>query len=53
MQVRNSQPSTADIRQFLAESFNDEELSTLCFDYFRDVYDDFASGMTKGQKFNS
>ena len=50
MQVRNRQPSTADIRQFLAESFNDEELSTLCFDYFRDVYDDFASGMTKGQK---
>jgi len=43
-------PSTADIRKFLVESLNDEELSTLCFDYFRDVYNDFASGMIKGQK---
>jgi formylglycine-generating enzyme required for sulfatase activity len=50
MQVRNSQPSTADIREFLTGAFSDEELATLCFDYFRDVYDDFASGMTKGQK---
>ncbi len=50
MYARNSQPSTVAIRQFLTESFSDEELATLCFDYFRDVYDDFASGMTKGQK---
>jgi formylglycine-generating enzyme required for sulfatase activity len=50
MYTRNSQPSTADIRQFLTEFFSDEELATLCFDYFRDVYDDFAAGMTKGQK---
>jgi len=35
MYARNSQPGTADIRPFLIESFNDEELSTLCFDYFR------------------
>ncbi len=41
---------TAEIRQFLTEAFSDEELSTLCFDYFRDVYDDFAAGMTKGSK---
>ncbi len=50
MQAHSSRPSSADIRQFLIEAFSDEELSTLCFDYFRDVYDDFASGMTKGQK---
>jgi len=41
---------TAHIRQFLSEAFSDEDLSTLCFDYFPDVYDDFAAGMTKGQK---
>jgi formylglycine-generating enzyme required for sulfatase activity len=50
MPVDSGQPTTAGIRRFLTEFFSDEELSTLCFDYFRDVYDDFASGMTKGQK---
>ena len=43
-------PNTADIRKFLTEFFSDEELTTLCFDYFRDVYEDFAAGMAKGQK---
>jgi hypothetical protein len=43
-------PTTADIRKFLIELFNDEELTVLCFDYFRDVYDDFTLGMSKGQK---
>ena len=43
-------PTTADIRKFLTELFNDEELTSLCFDYFRNVYDDFALGMSKGQK---
>ena len=42
--------NTADIRKFLAEIFSDEELTILCYDYFRDVYDDFALGMAKGQK---
>lgn len=42
-------PTTAELRRFLTEAFSDEELKTLCFDYFRDVYDDFAAGMTKGQ----
>ena len=50
MQANSNRRTTASIRQFLTESFSDEELATLCFDYFRDVYDDFASGMTKGQK---
>ena len=40
-------PSTADLRRFLIETFSDEELKTLCFDYFRDVYDNFTTGMTK------
>jgi formylglycine-generating enzyme len=43
-------PTTADIRKFLTELFSDEELTILCYDYFRDVYDDFALGMSKGQK---
>ena len=42
-------PTTADIRRFLVSTFSDEDLKTLCFDYFRDVYDDFTTGMTKGQ----
>lgn len=42
--------STTDIRQFLAETFNDGELTDLCFDNFREVYNSFGSGMTKGQK---
>jgi formylglycine-generating enzyme len=43
-------PTTADIRKFLTELFSDEELTSLCYDYFRDVYLDFALGMSKGQK---
>ena len=43
-------PVSADIRRFLTESFSDEEITTLCFDRFRPVYDTFAGGMTKGQK---
>ena len=42
-------PATADLRRFLVDAFSDEELKALCFDYFRDVYDDFTTGMTKTQ----
>jgi len=41
---------TATIRQLLTAAFDDEELTTLCFDYFPPVYQDFGSGMSKGQK---
>ena len=41
---------TADIRRFLIEAFSSDELSTLCADYFRDVYEEFESGMVKSQK---
>jgi len=41
---------TAAIRQLLTAAFSDGELTTLCFDYFRPVYEDFGSGMSKGQK---
>jgi competence ComEA-like helix-hairpin-helix protein len=42
--------SLADIRRFLTESFNDEELTTLCFDHFQDVYLNFTADMTLGRK---
>ena len=42
-------PATADLRRFLVDAFSDEDLKALCFDYFRDVYDDFTTGMTKTQ----
>jgi len=41
---------TAAIRDLLTAAFSDEELTTLCFDRFRTVYDNFSSGMSKGQK---
>jgi formylglycine-generating enzyme len=40
----------ADIRQYLTSAYSDEELTTLCADYFRDVYDNFTTGMTKAAK---
>ncbi len=43
-------PSTANIRQCLFDFFNDEELTTLCFDYFPVVHSDFAPDMAKGRK---
>jgi ligand-binding sensor domain-containing protein len=50
MQTERNQNSTADIRSFLTKTFSNEELSHLCFDYFPDVYDNFAEGMEKGKK---
>ena len=37
-------------RQYLTSAYSDDELGMLCADYFRDVYEDFAAGMTKAQK---
>ena len=42
--------NTASIRDLLTAAFSDEELTTLCFDHFRSVYDNFSGGMNKGQK---
>jgi tetratricopeptide (TPR) repeat protein len=42
--------NTSTLRNFLLQAFSDDELGALCFDYFRDVSDQFGSGMTKGQK---
>ena len=43
-------PTTADLRRFLTDAFNAEEITTLCADYFPDVYNNFASGQTKGAR---
>ncbi len=40
---------TRAVRNLIIEALSDQELSDLCFDYFRPVYNDFAQGMTKGQ----
>jgi len=42
--------NTEAIRQLLTAAFNDGELTTLCFDRFHPVYEDFAVGMSKGDK---
>jgi hypothetical protein len=42
--------NTAAIRDLLTAAFNDEEVTTLCFDHFRPVYENLAAGMSKGQK---
>jgi hypothetical protein len=41
---------TANIRAFIAEKFSDEDLGTFCYDYFRDIYEQFAVGMSKKEK---
>jgi hypothetical protein len=42
--------NTAAIRDLLIAAFSDEELTPLCFDHFRPVYENLSTGMTKGQK---
>ena len=42
--------TSAQLRTFLLQAFSDDELHALCFDYFRDVSDEFSTGMTKSQK---
>ncbi len=43
-------PTNADLRQFILQFFNDDELETLCFDYFHEVQQNFTAGMTKNRK---
>jgi len=43
-------PTNADLRQFILNFFSDEELETLCFDYFREAQQNFTNGMTKNRK---
>jgi|GEM_PF-6652786 len=38
------------LRRLVATAFDDEELTNLCFDHFRPVYENFATGLGKGEK---
>ena len=40
----------AELRQFITQYFSDLELDELCFDYYPDLLNQFATGMTKSQK---
>ena len=42
--------NTAAVRELLMAAFSDEELATFCFDNFRQVYEEFATGMSRTQK---
>ena len=42
--------NTAAVRELLMAAFSDEELTTFCFDNFRPVYEEFATGMSRTQK---
>ena len=42
-----SSSDTKVIRQLLNEAFDDGEITDLCFDNFRPVYDRFSEGMDK------
>ena len=42
--------NSAALCKLLSAAFSDGELTTLCFDHFRQVYEDFAAGMSKGDK---
>ena len=42
--------NTEAMRELLSAAFSDEEITTLCFDHFRAVYEDFSVGMSKSAK---
>lgn len=42
--------NTAVIRELLNAALNDETLTALCYDYFRPVYNQFATGMSRPDK---
>ncbi len=44
------QYDTAVLREWINASLGNTELDNLCYDHFRPVYDDFASGMMRTQK---
>ena len=41
---------SAQVRQFIQRYFDDNELTVICYDYFRAVSDEFTDGMTRSTK---
>ncbi len=48
-----SQPGPSDIRQFMLATFDNEELDTLCFDYFPHAPDEFPDHASLSEKVRS
>ena len=48
--MHTSIPDTASIRWLLLKAFNDEALTTFCYDHFRPVSENFSTGMSLGHK---
>ncbi len=46
----NNEYPLAQLRAFMLAVFSDEEVDTLCFDHFMEVYEGFAATFTKNQK---
>jgi hypothetical protein len=44
---------TATLRQHITQRFNDEDLQIFCYDHYRQVYESFAAGQTKGERIQS
>lgn len=43
-------PTNPQLRQFINQFFSDEEMETLCFDYFPEALNEFGGGMSKNRK---
>jgi len=48
--LRQEGVNTAVLRELIKEAFSDEELIIFCYDYFREVYHQFGTGMSKTVK---
>ncbi len=42
--------NSAEIRKLLVDALSDEELTALCYDHFRPVYDKFGDGVSRLRK---
>lgn len=42
--------NTKAVRELITTAFDDEEFTSLCFDHFRPVHNNFSTGMSKTQK---
>ena len=43
-------PTNPDLRKFILQFFSDDELETLCFDYFPEAANEFGGGMSTNRK---
>lgn len=43
-------PPRATVRELVMAAFSEGDLSTFCFDHFREVYDDFTGGMARSER---